>query len=71
MLEKWITPEPFNNATGEKGADLDIARGNDAKSILEHHWDTWITDDDWNWIRERGFNSVRLPVSTVESFIMK
>jgi glucan 1,3-beta-glucosidase len=64
VLEKWITPEPFKNAVGSKGADLDIANGNDAKAILEHHWDTWITDDDWKWIKDRGFNSVRLPVSS-------
>jgi aryl-phospho-beta-D-glucosidase BglC (GH1 family) len=63
VLEQWITPEPFKNAAGTKQADLDIARGKDAKAVLEHHWDTWITDEDWGWIKERGFNSVRLPVS--------
>lgn len=63
VLEQWITPEPFKNAAGTKQSDLDIARGKDAKAVLEHHWDTWITDEDWDWIRERGFNSVRLPVS--------
>lgn len=68
VLEPWITPEPFRNAAGSKQSDLDIASGKDAKAVLEHHWDSWVTDDDWKWIKERGFNSVRLPVSLGRSF---
>lgn len=63
VLEKWISPEPFQNASGSKESDLDIVKGKDAKAVFEHHWDTWMTDDDWKWIKDRGFNSVRLPVS--------
>jgi aryl-phospho-beta-D-glucosidase BglC (GH1 family) len=41
---------------------LDIANGEDAKDRLEQHWDNWITDDDWQYIVDCGFNTVRLPV---------
>lgn len=40
-----------------------IAVAPDAQGRLEHHWDSWITDQDWRWLVEHGFNSVRLPVS--------
>ncbi|WVR03895.1 hypothetical protein IAU60_000894 [Kwoniella sp. DSM 27419] len=62
-LERWITPHVFRNATEPGQSDFDIARGRDAKRTLEEHWDTWIGDDDWRWIKERGFNSVRLPIA--------
>jgi arylamine N-acetyltransferase len=41
---------------------LDIANGEDAKDRLEQHWDNWITDDDWQYLVDCGFNTVRLPV---------
>ena len=40
-----------------------MACGRDARKVLEKHWDTWITEEDWKWIAEMGINSVRLPVS--------
>ncbi|GFZ42614.1 hypothetical protein JCM24511_00331 [Saitozyma sp. JCM 24511] len=67
-LGAWFVQEPFfnsdvfRNAEQPKGSDLDIAKGKDAKAILERHWDSWITDEDWKWIKERGFNSVRIPI---------
>lgn len=62
-LERWICNEVFSDAAAPGQSDFDVARGKNAKGVLEHHWDTWITDEDWKWIKERGFNSVRLPVS--------
>lgn len=43
---------------------MDIAKGPHAKEIMEYHWDTWIVDDDWRFLDERGINSVRIPVSS-------
>ncbi|KAF8995741.1 glycoside hydrolase superfamily [Cyathus striatus] len=62
VLERWISPSPFRCAAEPGQSDLDVARGKDAKSILEHHWDSWITEGDWRWIKERGLNSVRIPI---------
>lgn len=67
VLEKWIAQGPFRNAASPGESDLDIAKGNDAKGILEAHWDGWIGEADWGWIKEKGYNSVRIPVSWVGS----
>ncbi|KAF9471763.1 glycoside hydrolase [Pholiota conissans] len=62
VLERWITSIPFQLAKSPAKSDLDVARGTDAREILERHWDTWITDQDWKWISDRGLNSVRIPI---------
>lgn len=60
--EDWLATELYTHAVDPKKSDFDLARAPDAKNIMEHHWDTWITDADWQWIKDRGFNAVRLPV---------
>lgn len=62
VLERWITDAPFCNAVHPAQSDLDVARGKDAKAILENHWNTWVTEADWVWLRDHGFNAVRIPV---------
>ncbi|KIM35755.1 glycoside hydrolase family 5 protein [Hebeloma cylindrosporum] len=62
VLERWITDEPFRCAKDPAQSDLDIALGKEAKEILEHHWDTWIQESDWEWIENRGINTVRIPI---------
>ncbi|WWC68684.1 uncharacterized protein I206_102618 [Kwoniella pini CBS 10737] len=62
-LERWICQNVFRNASQPGQSDFDVASGKDAKRILEEHWDTWIRDEDWKWIKDRGFNSVRIPIS--------
>lgn len=61
-LERWIASGPFANALGPGQADLHVAQGRNAREILEHHWDMWITDSDWQWLAQHGFNTVRIPV---------
>lgn len=65
--ESWLATELYTNALDPKGSDFDLARAPNAKAVMEHHWDTWITDADWEWIRQKGFNSVRLPVRRVHT----
>ncbi|KAI0765919.1 glycoside hydrolase [Trametes elegans] len=62
VLERWIAESPFHNAIAPGQSDLDVARGAHAREILEQHWDTWITADDWAWLAERGINTVRIPI---------
>lgn len=69
VFERWIADSPFRCANAPAQSDLDVARGSQAKEILEHHWDTWITESDWSWISERGINAVRIPVRSVDSTI--
>ena len=62
MLERWITDGPFRAARAPAQSDLDVATGSDTRSILEHHWDTWVITEDWVWLAARGINTVRIPV---------
>ncbi|KAJ7801100.1 glycoside hydrolase superfamily [Mycena olivaceomarginata] len=62
VLERWITDAPFHCAVPPAKSDLDVARGHDARSVLEAHYDSWITESDWAWISDRGINTVRIPI---------
>ncbi|TDL25342.1 glycoside hydrolase [Rickenella mellea] len=61
-LEDSISKDPFREAQQPAQSDLDLANGNNAKEILEKHWDSWMTDEDWKWLSEHGVNTVRLPI---------
>ncbi len=67
VLERWIADGPFRAARVPAKSDLDVASGSDAKSILEQHWDTWVTDQDWAWLAGHGINTVRIPVRLIPS----
>lgn len=62
VLERWIAETPFRSAAAPGQSDHDVARGAQAKEVLEHHWDTWITEPDFAWIAQKGLNAVRLPI---------
>ncbi|KAG8718237.1 Glucan 1,3-beta-glucosidase 3 [Ceratobasidium sp. 394] len=66
VQENWMKPSLVKCANGAKSAELDIASGWDnpasARSVLERHWDTWITEDDFAWLEKTGVNTVRLPI---------
>ena len=66
VLEPWITPSIFeatnNNAIVDEFT-LTQALGPDAaSSVLTSHWNTWITQDDFNQIAAAGLNHVRIPL---------
>ncbi|KAF8896026.1 glycoside hydrolase superfamily [Infundibulicybe gibba] len=58
VLERWIADEPFQFAAAPGQSDLDVARGAQARELLERHWDTWITEIDWSWIAHCGINAI-------------
>ncbi|KAG6817924.1 hypothetical protein H0H87_012392 [Tephrocybe sp. NHM501043] len=66
VLEPWITPSLFDN-TGDSriideytfGQYQDHAK---ALKVLQNHWNTWITEDDFKAISAAGLNHVRLPI---------
>jgi glucan 1,3-beta-glucosidase len=62
VLERWISESPFKSAVGSGQSDLDVAKGSNAKQVLEDHWDSWITPSDFEWLAARGINTVRIPV---------
>ena len=63
VLEKWITPSLFAGIQAEDEFTFSQTLGKEkAATLLQHHRETWITDDDFKWLATHGINSVRLPV---------
>jgi len=63
VLEPWITPSIFegNNAVDEYTLTQQL--GSDAaKSLLQNHWDSWITESDFQQMAKAGLNHVRIPI---------
>ncbi|KDN44126.1 glycoside hydrolase family 5 protein [Tilletiaria anomala UBC 951] len=64
VAEPWITPSLFDN-TGDNRVIDEWTFGqyvSDAKSRLQKHWDTWITENDFSQIAAAGLNHVRIPI---------
>lgn len=61
-----MTPSIFACAAGKRISELDIAYGygsfENARAVLEHHWDTFITRSDLEYLASIGINTVRLPI---------
>ncbi|TRM70447.1 glycoside hydrolase superfamily [Schizophyllum amplum] len=64
--EQWMTPSLFTCANGTQLSELDIAQGwnstDNARALLERHWDTFITATDFQYLASIGINTVRLPI---------
>ncbi|KAG8895336.1 Glucan 1,3-beta-glucosidase 3 [Tulasnella sp. 403] len=64
--EQWMVPSVFECADGPQQAEIDIAKGwggvSKARAVLEKHWDTFITEDDFAYLQKIGINNVRLPI---------
>ncbi|KAK7033111.1 glycoside hydrolase family 5 protein [Favolaschia claudopus] len=66
VMEPWITPSIFQN-TGNTGIVDEFTFGSmqdsdTALSVLQNHWETWITEDDFTAIAAAGLTHVRIPV---------
>lgn len=61
-----MTPSIFKCASGKRLSELDIASGwgsiSAARAVLEQHWDTFITQADFEYLASIGINTVRLPI---------
>ncbi|MCK9371199.1 glycoside hydrolase family 5 protein [Candidatus Dojkabacteria bacterium] len=62
VLEKWMTPSLFDGLQATDETTWCVEMGKDADARLKKHWDTFITQDDFKWLSERGINTVRIPV---------
>ncbi|KAI0636795.1 glycoside hydrolase [Trametes polyzona] len=64
--EQWMTPSLFACAAGAQMSELDIASGwgspDGARSVLERHWDTFVTASDFQYLSSIGINTVRIPI---------
>ncbi|RYP87668.1 hypothetical protein DL770_004747 [Monosporascus sp. CRB-9-2] len=65
LLEPWITPSIFE-ATPEEVVDeftyTKVLGPAEAKTRLEKHWSSWITESDFGEIASKGLNFVRIPI---------
>ena len=63
VLEKWMSPELYNDTTAEDETYLclQLSEG-EKRARLKAHRDHYITSRDFAYIAEKGFNAVRLPV---------
>ena len=78
VLESWMTPQPWDENGCNKGSDggsyrLEHCLGNRAKSVMEKHWSSFITENDFAELSQHGINLVRVPVGWwhVSSLSMK
>jgi glucan 1,3-beta-glucosidase len=62
VLEKWMVPDVYRETDASDEYGLCLALGGQARSRLDEHRETFITEDDFRWIRNCGLNAVRLPV---------
>ncbi|KAJ4347498.1 hypothetical protein N0V95_005372 [Ascochyta clinopodiicola] len=63
VLEPWITPSIFEGNSAVDEWTLTEMLGKDAaKSKLQNHWNSWITQDDFNQMAKAGLNHVRIPI---------
>lgn len=61
VLEKWMQPALFAGTSTNDEYSLCAALGADAERVMRHHRETFITADDFAWLRSRGINAVRIP----------
>ncbi|KAJ9114663.1 hypothetical protein QFC22_005539 [Naganishia vaughanmartiniae] len=72
ILENWMEPSLFGTA-GLPGTDNDtqvmdewsfceILGKTRCAEVLEEHWATWITEDDFKRMADYGLNTVRIPI---------
>ena len=61
-----MVPSLFTCASGPQTAEIDVASGwrstDNARAVLERHWDTFINQTDFDYLTSIGINTVRLPV---------
>ena len=63
VLERWMKESLFAGVQGRDETAFCVQLGREAASRrLREHWDTWITEADFAWIADHGFNAVRIPV---------
>lgn len=63
VLEKWMQPEMFSGVDAEDEIWLNrLAEPEKLAQRMKQHRDTYITEDDFRFVAERGFNLVRIPV---------
>jgi aryl-phospho-beta-D-glucosidase BglC (GH1 family) len=65
FVDSWITPSLFN-AAGPNAVDewtfCETLGKPEALRRLQKHWDSWVTLQDFQKVKNAGFNVVRIPI---------
>jgi glucan 1,3-beta-glucosidase len=61
VLEGWMTPDLFSGVSGSDETIFMQQKENAEKEII-NHWETFITEEDFIWLKEIGIDYVRLPI---------
>ncbi len=61
LLEKWMSPRVFEGTAARDEYTLCEALGPAAEARMLRHRDTFIQEEDFQWLARRGINSVRIP----------
>lgn len=65
VREKWLFHSTFPEGTdSEAKATAEAAKHDRAKTKadLEHHWKSYASGSDWDWLRDNNVNAVRVPI---------
>lgn len=62
VLERWITPSVFAGTAAQEETQLCMELGGQKLERLELHRQTFITEDDIQWMKKEGLNAVRVPI---------
>lgn len=63
VLEKWMHPDLFAGVDAEDETDLcNMLPRDELEARLKQHRDTYITLEDFKWIKAHGLNTIRIPV---------
>jgi glucan 1,3-beta-glucosidase len=61
VLEGWMTSELFRGVDGSDETAF-MQQVPDAATVIEEHWDTFITEDDFIWLADHDVEYVRIPI---------
>jgi len=61
VLEGWMTPDLFEGVNGSDETVFMEQKLN-AEEVIEEHWNTFIVEDDFIWLKEHGIEYIRLPI---------
>lgn len=60
LLERWMTPSLFKGTDAED--EYSFMQSPNARKKIDNHRQTFITEDDWQWLAAHSITHVRLPV---------
>src|SRR5690554_4712296 len=61
VLERWMKRSLFDGIDGNDETSF-VTQHQNPKAALEKHWQTFITYEDFCYLKEKGINSLRLPI---------